>query len=252
MSTAAKILILGGTGEAVALAKALTEAFGAGLTVVTSLAGRTKTPTLPLGEIRVGGFGGVPGLTRYLREEGIDAVVDATHPFAARITANAVAACAAAGVPRLRLDRPAWKPVPGDDWRQVPDLQAAAALLPALGSRAFLTVGSSELWPFKEVPGVWFWARMIEPPAAGGLPETFTIVQARGPFSLDDEEAFLRRNRIDVLVTKNSGGDAAAAKLAAARGLRVPVVMVDRPPSPPGDGAPGIAETVEWLRPILR
>lgn len=251
MSTAAKVLILGGTGEAVALAKTLAEAFGAGLSVVTSLAGRTKAPILPLGEVRVGGFGGVRGLTRYLREERIDAVVDATHPFAARITANAVAACAAAGVPRLRIDRPAWKPVPGDDWRQVPDLQAAAALLPALGSRAFLTVGSSELGPFTYVSGVCFWARMIEPPPPEDLPKTFTIVQGRGPFSLADEETFLRRNGIDILVTKNSGGDAAAAKLAAARGLRVPVVMVDRPPSPPGDRAPNIAEAVEWLRPIV-
>jgi len=251
MAAAAKVLILGGTGEAVALAQALAEAFGAGLTVVTSLAGRTKSPTLPLGEIRVGGFGGVPGLTRYLREEGIDAVVDATHPFAARITANAVAACAAAGVPRLRLDRPAWKPVPGDDWRRVPDLQAAAALVSVLGSRAFLTVGSSELEPFKHVAGVRFWARMIEAPSAEELPKSFTIVRARGPFSLADEEAFLRRHRIDVLVTKNSGGDAAAAKLAAARGYGLPVVMVDRPPRPPGDSAPGIAETVEWLRPIV-
>ena len=251
MARAAKVLILGGTGEAVALARTLAEAFGAGLTVVTSLAGRTTSPTLPPGEMRVGGFGGVLGLTRYLRDEGIDAVVDATHPFAARITANAVDACAATGVPRLRLDRPVWKPVPGDDWRRVPDLQAAAALLPALGSRAFLTVGSSELGPFKDVAGVRFWARMIEPPAAEDLPKSFTIVRARGPFSLADEETFLRRHDIDVLVTKNSGGDAAAAKLAAARGFGLPVVMVDRPPTPPGDSAPGIAEMVEWLRPIV-
>ncbi|RVU36094.1 cobalt-precorrin-6A reductase [Hwanghaeella grinnelliae] len=251
MATVSKVLILGGTGEAVALAQALDAAFGPALAVVTSLAGRTKAPTRPLGDIRVGGFGGVPGLTQYLRDGGIDAVIDATHPFAARITANAVAACAATGVPRLRLDRPAWTPAPGDDWRLVPDLHAAAALLPALGGRAFLTVGSSDLGPFKEVPDVRLWARMIEPPAPEDLPKACTVIQGRGPFSLADEEAFLRENRIDILVTKNSGGAAAAAKLTAARGLGLPVVMVDRPPSPPGDSVPTAEDAVEWLRPLV-
>lgn len=247
-----KLLILGGTGEAVALAKAVKAEFGDGLTVVTSLAGRTKAPTLPLGEMRVGGFGGPEGLTRYLRAGKISAVIDATHPFAARMTANAVAACDAAAVPRLRLDRPAWTPGPGDDWHAAPDLAAAAGMLPGLGARAFLTIGSTELAPFKGLSGLLLWARMIEPPAPDALPENCTVIKGRAPFSLDDELDLMRGLGIDILVTKNSGGPAAAAKLAAARRLGIPVVMVERPPAPPGDSVPDVERAVDWLRPFVR
>lgn len=247
-----KVLILGGTGEAVALAEAVSAAFGDRLNLVTSLAGRTTSPTLPLGEIRVGGFGGAEGLARYLRAEGIAALIDATHPFAARMSANAVAACDTAGVPRLRLDRPAWMPQTGDRWHAVPDLAAAARALPGLGKRVFLTVGSSELHWFKPVPDVAFWARMIEPPAPEDLPAGCTVIRARGPFSEAGETALMRQHRIDLLVAKNSGGDAAAAKLAAARALGVPVVMVARPPPPPGDRVADVTQAVAWLRPFVR
>ena len=246
------VLILGGTGEAVALARALEAEFGEGLAVISSLAGRTKTPVRPVGTVRKGGFGGVAGLTDYLRAQSIDAVIDATHPFAARMTANAVAACRAAGVPRLRIDRPAWTPVDGDRWRKVPDIAAAAAALPGLGSRVFLTVGSQELDAFKGLAGLRFWARMIEPPPPGELPDGFTVIEARGPFDEKAEAALMRKHGVDVLVTKNSGGAAAAAKLAAARMLGIPVVMVARPPAPAGDRVPGVVEAVDWLRLLVR
>lgn len=246
--TIAKLLILGGTGEAVALARALAAEFGGALSVTSSLAGRTKAPTLPPGEVRIGGYGGPEGLAEYLRAEDFDAVIDATHPFATRMTANAVAACAVAEKPRLRLDRRAWAPVPGDRWTEVPDIAAAAAALPGLGGRAFLTVGSSELRPFTDIPGIRVWARMIEPPAPEELPAGFAVIEARGPFSQDAEEALMREHGIDVLVTKNSGGKAAAPKLAAARALGIPVVMVARPPAPPGEVVSGVAEAVDWLR----
>ncbi len=255
-----KLLILGGTGDAVALARALAAEFRDTLTVVTSLAGRTTAPTLPPGEVRVGGFGGPEGLAEFLRAEGFDAVIDATHPFAARMTANAVTACAAAETPRLRLDRPAWAPLPEDRWLEVSDLTAAAAALPGLGARAFLTVGSSDLQLFTGIPGIRFWARMIERPTPpdmpgdppgdppGGRPGNFTIIEARGPFSQDAELALMREHGIDVLVTKNSGGKAASAKLAAGRVLDIPVVMVARPPVPPGEVVSKVAEAVVWLR----
>lgn len=247
-----KILILGGTAEAVALAAAVAAEFGEGFDIQTSLAGRTKSPTVPVGAVRVGGFGGPKGLTRYLREQGFNAVIDATHPFAARMTGNAVEACAAAGVPRLRLDRPAWARSSDDDWYPVADLAAAATALPQLGRRALLTIGSQELRAFRNVRDVRFWARMIEPALPEDLPADCTVLTGRGPFDQASEEALMRRYGIDILVTKNSGGDAAAAKLAAARSLNIPVVMVARPPVPPGETVQDVAAAVTWLRQMLR
>lgn len=235
-----RTLILGGTGEAAALARAL-----AGRDVVTSLAGRTATlPDLP-GRVRIGGFGGADGLREFLRVEGIGAVVDATHPFAARISAHAAKACAALGVPRLVLARPAWEKVPGDTWIEVDTMAEAAAGLPALGRRAFLTVGSQEAAAFAAVTGVHFVVRLVAPappPLAG-----CTVVTGRGPFSEAGETALLRAHRIDVVVSKASGGDATSPKIAAARGLAVPVLMIRRPPPPPGPAVSGIADAVAWV-----
>lgn len=228
------VLILGGTSDARTLAARLHGT--PGFRVVSSLAGRTKAPVLPVGESRIGGFGGVDGLAAYLAREGVAAVVDATHPFAARISANAVAACARADVPLLRLQRPGWTAEPGDDWRRIPDADAAAALLPALGRRVFLTTGRLETAPYAAaaLDDLWFLLRSVEPPT-GPVPARLELLLARGPFTVEDEIALLRRHRIDVLVTKDSGGSQTAAKLAAARELGVPVVMIDRP-----------AVTAEW------
>ncbi|EWM11338.1 cobalt-precorrin-6A reductase [Kutzneria sp. 744] len=218
------VLVLGGTAEARRLAEALAEA-GDRLRVVTSLAGRVSRPHLPPGEVRIGGFDGVEGLTAWLREERVDAVVDATHPFAARVTASAAAATSALGLPFLVLRRPGWRQAEEDDWRWVGSVAEAAELLPTVGTRALLTVGRQELEPFTRLSDVWLLARSIEQP---NVP--IEAVLGRGPFAVESELELLDDHDIDVLVTKDSGGD--DAKLVAARRRNIPVVIVRRPPSP--------------------
>jgi precorrin-6A/cobalt-precorrin-6A reductase len=240
-----RVLILAGTGEAAALAEAC--AGQGGLEVISSLAGRTAAPRALPGEVRVGGFGGAAGLEQFLRARAVDRVVDASHPFAEQISRHAATACRAAGVPRLRLLRPTWPKQPGDRWHEVDDLAAAAALLPQIGRRAFLTVGHGELAAFAGLERVWLLIRTIEAPA--GVPlERALCVQARGPFALTDELALLREHRIDVLVTKASGGEATYAKLVAARSLCLPVIMVRRPPPPEGPVVSSVAAALAWLR----
>ena len=240
-----RVLILAGTGEAAGLAEAC--AGQGGCEVISSLAGRTAAPRALPGEVRVGGFGGAAGLEQFLRAQAVDRLVDASHPFAAQISRHAAVACRAAGVPRLRLLRPPWPRRPGDRWHEVDDLAAAAALLPQIGRRAFLTVGQKDLTAFAGLEGVWLLIRTIEPPA--GVPrEQALCVQARGPFALPDELALLREHRIDVLVTKASGGEATYAKLAAARRLGLPVIMVRRPPPPEGPVVSSVAAALAWLR----
>ena len=255
-----RILVLGGTTEGRALAGRIAvdtdvgkpgegagvgEGAGAGLHVISSLAGRTSNPLLPPGEVRIGGFGGTAGLLRYLYEERISAVVDATHPFAATMTGNAAAATAEAGIPLLVLRRPGWREQPGDRWHRVPGLEAAAGLLPQLGTRILLTTGRQSIAAFAALNDLWFVSRSVEPPVPP-VPRHLEVVLERGPFDLDAERELMRRHGIDVLVTKDSGGS--TAKLDAARKLRVPVVMVDRPPLPPGvPVAETVAAAVEWL-----
>ena len=235
------VLVLGGTAEARALAAEL--AGRPGLRVISSLAGRVSNPALPEGEVRVGGFGGVDGLAAWARAENVAAVVDATHPFAETISAHAAAACARAGLPLLRLVRPGWEAQEGDDWRDARSLADAAAMLPALGTRVFLTTGRQGLAAFAGLDRLWFLIRCVDPPS-GPLPARREVLLARGPYTAEAELALMRRFTIDVLVTKNSGGPLTAGKLAAARDLGIPVVMVRRPAaaaaSPvPGSTAPG-------------
>jgi precorrin-6A/cobalt-precorrin-6A reductase len=238
------ILILGGTTEASSLAKRLAEP-GGRFAVTTSLAGRTTAPAPLPGSVRVGGFGGAGGFARYLRETGTDAVVDATHPFAARMPWNASEACARTGTPLVRLERPAWTPGPGDRWTVVPDLAAASAALDG-SSRIFLTTGRQELAPFAVHADKWFLIRSIEPP--GDLPLRFAeVVLAKGPFTVPEEEALMATHAVDTLVTKNSGAQATAAKLEAARRLDLRVVMVERPPKPDGARAATVSEALAWL-----
>ena len=241
-----RVLILAGTSEAAALAEACA---GRGdLEVISSLAGRTAAPRALPGEVRVGGFGGAAGLERFLRAQAIDRLIDASHPFAAQIGRHAAAACRAAGVPRLRLLRPPWPKLADDRWHEVATLAEAARLLPEIGQRAFLTVGHKELAAFAGVPRVWFLIRTIEPPAGVPLRRALCL-QARGPFALADELALLRAHRIDVLVTKASGGEATYAKLAAARALGLPVIMLRRPPPPAGPVVSSVAAALAWLGP---
>jgi precorrin-6A/cobalt-precorrin-6A reductase len=240
---ATRVLILGGTAEAVALAEAC--AARSGLEVISSLAGRTRSPILPPGEVRRGGFGGVEGLAGFLRSRAVDRVVDATHPFATQIGAHAEQACREAEVPRLRLLRPPWRPEPGDRWIETADLAAAARLLPGLGRRVFLTVGKRDLGAFAGVD-LWFLVRTIEP--AGPLPlRRAHWLTGRGPFTLDDEIALFCAHGIEVLVSKASGGEATYAKLLAARRLGLPVVMIRRPPPPPGPVVATVEAARAWL-----
>jgi len=239
------VLVLGGTAEARALAARLDGR--PGLRVVSSLAGRVSRPVLPAGEVRVGGFGGAAGLAAWTRAEGVRAVVDATHPFAQTISANAAQACARAGVPLLRLARPAWTARPGDDWRVAGSLEEAAALLPALGSRVFLTTGRQGLSVFASLDELWFLIRCVDPPS-GPMPARGEVLLARGPYARDDERALMRRFGVEVLVTKNSGGALTEGKLDAARDLGLPVVMVSRPV--PAPGVPSVADVagaVGWV-----
>ena len=225
------VLVLGGTTEARRLAAVLADR--PGVRVTTSLAGRVTRPGAVDGEVRVGGFGGADGLAVWLREQGVSALVDATHPFAETITANAARAAAACGTPAVILRRPGWRPGPGDRWHPVASLPEAAGLLPGLGRRVFLTTGRLGLGAFAHLTGLHFVARSVEPPDPP-LPPDLRILLARGPFTVAGETAVLRDHRIDVLVTKDSGGAATAAKLTAARDLALPVVVVRRPPLPAG------------------
>jgi precorrin-6A/cobalt-precorrin-6A reductase len=237
-----RVLLLGGTGEARQLAARL--AARPGVEVISSLAGRTAAPAWPAGRTRVGGFGGPGELAAWLEAERIDAVVDATHPFAAAMTAAAVAATAQRGVPLVVLRRPGWAAGPGDDWRRVPSLAAAAAGLP--GQRVLLTVGRTGLDAFAADQQRWYLIRSVQAPEPP-LPRRAQLIQARGPFTVADELALMRGHAIDVVVTKDSGGDLTSAKLAAARELGLPVVMVDRPAVPDAVSVATVAAALAWL-----
>ena len=226
-----RVLVLGGTGEARALAAALLER---GVDVVSSLAGRVSAPALPVGTVRVGGFGGVDGLAEHLVTEGFDHVVDATHPFAARITANAVAATSRVGVPLLRLQRPGWAGHPlAGAFTWVDDVDAARDAAEALGRRPFITTGRQQLEAFAAWDDRYVLARVVDPPD-WDVPTSWEVLRARGPYAYAAERELLDSRRIDVLLTKDSGGALTEAKLDAAHDAGVPVVVVRRPPAPDG------------------
>ena len=238
------ILVLGGTGEARRLADLMVTA---GLDVVTALAGKVTRPRLPRGEVRIGEFGGAEGLAHWLRENAVSAVIDATDPFADEISTDAVHAAAETGTPLLRLHRPPWTERPGDEWIRVPDTRTAAQVVAERFRRPMLTVGKQGASEFAGDTRGSYLIRCSEPPP-GPLPHRYLLVLDRGPFGEDSERTLMSRHRIDVLVTRNSGGDSSAAKLAAARDLRIPVVMVDRPEAPPApETVHSVDEAARWL-----
>ncbi|MEV5505662.1 cobalt-precorrin-6A reductase [Streptomyces orinoci] len=249
MTAERHVLILGGTTEGRRLAAEL--AAVPGVRVTSSLAGRVAQPRLPVGRVRIGGFGGPEGLADWLRQEQVGALIDATHPFAGRISFNAARAAADVHVPLLALRRPGWVPGAGDHWHPVASLAEAAEVLPALGRRVFLTTGRMGLGAFAHLSGLWFLVRSVdapEPPA----PPRMEVLLDRGPFTVEGERELLRRYAVDVLVTKDSGAAATSAKLTAAREAGIPVVVVRRPPVPEGVRvASGVGEAVGWVRGLL-
>ncbi len=242
------VLILGGTQEARELARRLTLEMGRRLRVVTSLAGKRDAKPGLAGEVRVGGFGGIPGLAKYLADTGIDLVVDATHPFSAVISDHAAVACTGAGVPRLQLRRPAWR-MPGKaDWIEVDSLAEAAEILAKFARRVLLTTGARGLEAFAKLPGIWFLVRLIDAPK-GPLPlARYEVITGMPPYSLEEERALIKRHDIDTLVAKRSGGQATAAKITAAAEAKVKIVLIRRPPPEPGPQAETVDECVAWVK----
>ncbi len=236
-----RVLVLGGTAEGRALAARLHPQ----VDLISSLAGRVPDPALPVGEVRIGGFGGVDGLRQWLTDNHISAVVDATHPFAATMTAHAASACAGIGLPHVVLRRPAWDP--GDATVVASDAEAADRVAAQGYSRVFLTTGRSGTAAFRDSEA-WFLIRVVTAPESGTLPRNHELLFSRGPYDYDSEHALLRDHRIDVLVTKNSGGPLTRAKLDAAQTLGVDVVMIDRPPLPAGVTIAGsVDEAADWV-----
>jgi precorrin-6A/cobalt-precorrin-6A reductase len=238
------ILVLGGTAEARELADALDAADAA---VVSALAGRVSNPRLPRGEVRIGGFGGPTTLANWLREHRVTAVVDATHPFAARISESAAQACPAADVPLIRLERRGWTERPGDRWTHVGTIAEAAALVPWYGRRVLLTTGRQGLAAFADVHDAWFLVRCVEPPAPP-LPPRHELLLGRGPYTLAGELELIDRHEIDLVVTKDSGGRMTEAKLDAARERGLPVIVVDRSTRPDVETVATVAEALRWAR----
>ena len=246
MSTG-RLLILGGTAEAAALARGALARFGDNLQVTTSLAGRTERPAPLPGQTRTGGFGGPTGLAAYLTEHAVGRLIDATHPFATRISAEARLACASAGVPRLMMLRPPWRRHPLDRWIEVEDMSAAAAVVPRIGQRVWLTVGTSEIACFSAAAGVRFLVRLVDLPPRPLPLHSYEVVVGRGPFALAEERNLIERHAIDVLVCKASGGASTEAKLIAAREFGIPVIMVRRPPAEAGEAVETVHAALDWL-----
>ena len=235
-----RALILGGTGEARALAKRLVDV---GWNVTSSLAGRVAEPKLPVGHVRIGGFGGPAGLTKWLLADATEVIVDATHPFAERISASAAEAARATGLPLVALHRPAWEKERGDEWLEVPDMEAAAELARTRFAAPFLTIGRQQLSHFAADDEGRYLIRCVEQPT-GPLPRNRKVVLTRGPFDVAGERKIMRDYAVDCLVTKNSGGAQTYAKIEAARDLRKPVIMVQRPELP-GKGIAYVADSVD-------
>jgi len=239
-----RALILGGTGDAVMLAREASTL--PDLEVIYSLAGRTRKPNLPDCEVRVGGFGGVEGLRSYLQEAKIDLVVDATHPFAATMAVHAAEACTESNIPRLKYIRPAWSQ---DEvsWVSVMDYASAAEQLQEMGTRIFLSIGTKDLETFSDLTDKWFLIRAVEKPETAIPLEDHELLLERGPFDEGHEQTLLVTTQIDVLVSKNSGGKM-AAKLTAAHSLGILIVMIEQPAPPAGEVVDSAEDVLDWVK----
>jgi len=238
------LLVLGGTTEATALTLALSEA---GHKACFSYAGRVENPRPQPLPTRTGGFGGAGGLAAWLRDNGITHVVDATHPFAAEMSRNAVTACAETGVRLLALGRPAWVAQPGDRWTHVPDVAAAVQALDRPAARVMLAIGRMHLAEFAAQDRHFYLLRLIDAPDSAMPFADCEVIVSQGPFTLQGDTDLLRRHRIDLVVSKNSGGSGARAKIDAARDLDIPVLMIDRPILPSRPEVGSVPEVLDWL-----
>jgi precorrin-6A/cobalt-precorrin-6A reductase len=239
-----RVLLLGGTTEAGALAQALARQ---GIDAVYSYAGRTGAPVGQPIPTRTGGFGGAKGLAAFLRAEGFTHLIDATHPFAARISANAVEAARDARIPLIAFERTPWTPAPEDRWTHVSDTEAAVTALPEAPAAVFLAIGRQGLHPFAARPQHHYLLRLVDAPD-GPLPlPNATAIIARGPFTIEGDRALLTIHGVDVIVAKNAGGEGARAKLDAARALGLPVILIDRPSLPARPLAHSVEEVMHWL-----
>jgi precorrin-6A/cobalt-precorrin-6A reductase len=241
---AQNILVLGGTTEATALCRRMAEA---GLNGTISFAGRVERPVRQPLPQRVGGFGGIAGLVDYIQEHGVTAVVDATHPFAAQMSANAVAACGEAGIPLIALTRAPWQAETGDRWTRVPDIDGAVKALDRAPTRVMLAVGRMHLPEFAPNPDHFYLLRLVDPPKeAPPFPDHHAVID-RGPFTFEDDLALMQAHGIELVVSKNAGGSGARAKIDAARHLGLEVIMIDRPALPARQEAHGVEAVMTWL-----
>ncbi|MFL4470421.1 cobalt-precorrin-6A reductase [Tateyamaria armeniaca] len=238
------LLILGGTTEATALGAAVA---AAGIAGTVSFAGRVARPKRQALPQRVGGFGGVEGLRDYLAAHDVTHVVDATHPFAAQMSSNAVAACAAESVPLIALTRAPWIEQAGDDWTHVPDIASAVAALDRPAARIMLAVGRMHLDEFAPNPQHFYLLRLVDPPSSPPPFSDHYVLVSRGPFTSDDDRALMQEHAIDLVVSKNAGGIGAYAKIEAARALHLPVIMIDRPAIPERAESYSVTEVMAWL-----
>ena len=257
-----KILILGGSSEAFSLAETLEN--NTDYKVISSLAGRTSIPRKPAGTYRTGGFGGSEGLVKYLTDENIHAIIDATHPFAEKITINASLAAKKTNCPIIHISRPEWQKQKNDNWIEVPTMQEAAKVIDAEHTPCFLTIGRLELSTFINRNDIQFLCRAIEPPKntdpikqsnrnpknEDEWPDNFKFIYAKGPYNYQDEKKLIKEHGIKCIVTKNSGGEKAKAKLDVAKDLNIPVIMIKRPPSPKGLIVKKTEDALKWLEKI--
>ncbi|EHR02417.1 precorrin-6x reductase [Bradyrhizobium sp. WSM471] len=218
----------------------------AGIDAVYSYGGRTRVPANQPLPTRIGGFGGVSGLVDYIRSEHITHVIDATHPFAAEMSRNAVAACAEIGTPLIALERAPWMKAPGDNWIEIPDVDAAVAALPEAAANVFLAIGRQHIAPFATRTQHAYTLRFVDPPDAP-LPFAADVIVSRGPFTLEGELEMMRKRSITRIVARNSGGDGARAKIDAARRLGLPVIMIARPQLPDRLRVESVPEIMQWL-----
>ena len=245
-----RILILGGTGEARRLAGELDGDLR--FHVETSLAGATANPAKIAGDVRRGGFGGAAGLEAYLSAQGIDLVVDATHPFADTISRSAVAACENSMTDRLAICRPTWESQAGDRWVSVANVDAAAACVSEYGTRVFLTIGRQEIDAFEECHDIWFLIRLIDLPVTSPSLNSFKLISDRGPFDLAADRRMFQEYEIDCIISKNSGGTDTYSKIKVAHEAGIPVIMIERPEAPKVPVVDTVEAALEWIEAKIR